>query len=70
MSFYWVVTLVLANFPWKMVDLAIPVNCATETEYFLAESKLRYVWQLKCCISDSCCIVIDFDGVTVYFLSP
>lgn len=71
MSFYWVVTLVLANFPWKMVDLAIPVvNCATETQYFLAESKLRYVRQLKCCISDSCCIVIDFDRVTVYFLSP
>jgi len=54
-----------------MVNLAtVIVNCATETQYLLAVYKLRYVQQLKGCISDSCCIFIDFDGVTVSFLSP
>lgn len=61
----------LAIFLWKTWNLAIVfVNCATETQYLLAEFKLRYVQQLMCCISDLCCIFIDFDRVTVYFLPP
>lgn len=40
---------------------------ATETQQLLSESKLRYVQQLKCCISDWSCIFLDFDRVSSSF---